>query len=754
MFKLRKYLKPFAFALIIAVLLIFVQSACDLNLPNYMSDIVNTGIQQNGVESGVPSAVSAEGYSFLKLFMNDDDTTLMDSNYTSKLPDDKDSSGHTYVSLYPDMKASVYVLNDDISPETETDIESAVGHALWTMINIMQSDTVKAALAGMNASAGTSESGDFSLTSVNMAELYKLEPMLSMLPEQVFADAGKSADKVDDLLISQSAVKTVSALYDELGVDMSAIQTAYLVKIGGLMLAVALISGIATVAVTYISSKAATGVARNLRNDIFEKVENFSYAEYDKFSTASLITRCTNDVTQIQFVLQMGIRMVFYAPVMAVGGVIMALNKSMSMAWIIAAACIFVTGFMGVIFAVSMPKFKVMQKLIDRVNLIARENLNGLMVIKAFGTKNFELNRFDKANRDLTKNNLFINRVITIMFPTISFIMYALSVTVIWVGAHYVAESTMQIGDMMAFMQYAIQIVMAFLMLSAMFIFIPRASVSADRIAEILETKPTITDPDAPVKMLSDKKGLVEFLNVSFKYDGADDYALRNISFTASPGCTTAFIGSTGSGKSTLLNLIMRFYDVTEGQINVGGVDIRRLTQNDLRSHIGYVPQKSVLMSGTVSSNIAYGINDTDTLTVQNAARTAQAEEFIMGMEEQYDSPISQGGANVSGGQKQRLSIARALAVDPDVYIFDDSFSALDFKTDAALRGALGRYTHDRSVIIVAQRVSTILNADCIYVLDNGAIVGSGTHKELLASCPEYVQIASTQLSEEELTNG
>jgi len=502
-----------------------------------------------------------------------------------------------------------------------------------------------------------------------------------------------------------------------------------------------------------LSSRIAAGVARNLRNDVFAKVQSFSNEEFDKFSTASLITRTSNDITQMQMVLTMGIRMVFYAPFMGIGGVFMALQKSASMSWIIAAAVVFLIGVILVVFSIVMPKFKLMQKLIDRLNLVSRETLNGLMVIRAFGTDDFEKGRFDDANRALTQNTLFVNRVMTFMMPVMMLVMNGITLLIIWVGAHHVAEAQMQVGDMMAFMQYAMQILMSFMMISMMFIFLPRAAVSARRIAEVLDTAPSITDSENPVHISDGVRGTVEFKNVNFRYRGAEEDVLHDVSFTARPGETTAFIGSTGSGKTTLVSLIPRFYDATGGQVLVNGVDVRDLSQQALRGHIGYIPQKSVLMSGTIGSNIGYGVPDASQQEIETAAEVAQALSFIKEKPGGFESEIAQGGANVSGGQRQRLSIARALAVRPDIYIFDDSFSALDFKTDAALRQALREHTGDSAVIIVAQRVSTILNADRIHVLEGGRVVGSGTHRELLKTCPTYYEIASSQLSEEELTD-
>lgn len=740
MLRLKKYLKPFLGGLLAALLLLFAQAMCDLKLPNFMSEIVNVGIQQNGVESGAPDAISANGMALMKAFMTDEEKTLVDSNYRlTELAADA-----ALAKQYPKAEGAVYVLTPTDEAATDA-LSRAFGSATWTMINTMRT------LAAQNGQSVTADSSEMNMKNVDMSKLYAMLPQLGMLPPQVIAEARAQALTLDDSMLEQSATVLAGSFYEELGVDMAKYQSAYILRVGGVMLLVALASGIATVLVSFISAKISSGVARNLRNDIYAKVGSFSNNEFDRFSTASLITRSTNDVFQIQMLLMMGIRMICYAPFMGIGGIIMAVEKSVSMSWIIAAAVVALVGMIMVIFALVMPKMKSMQKLVDRVNLVARETLNGLMVIRAFGTEDFEKKRFGQANSDLADTNLFINRVMSAMMPLMMLIMNGTCLVIIWVGAHQVAESTMQVGDMMAFMQYAMQIIMSFLMISMMFIFVPRAAVSAARIADLLETEPEIRDPEKPASILPENRGRVEFRGVSFRYHGADEDALHDISFVAEPGKTTAFIGPTGSGKTTLVNMIPRFYDVTRGEVLVDGADVRTLTQQELRSHIGYVPQKSILMSGTIDSNIRYGNPDASEEEVTEAARTAQAMEFISAKEEGFGTEIAQGGANVSGGQRQRLSIARALAVKPDIYIFDDSFSALDFKTDAALRAALREHTAESTVIIVAQRVSTIMNADCIYVLDDGAVIGSGTHRELLKSCPEYYEIASSQLSKEEL---
>ncbi|NTV37737.1 MAG: ABC transporter ATP-binding protein, partial [Anaerolineales bacterium] len=554
-----------------------------------------------------------------------------------------------------------------------------------------------------------------------------------------------------DSMINQMAVGAVKTEYTAIGMNTDKLQTQYILNAGVLMLLVSLLSITCTIAVGYISAKVAAGVARTMRKDVFQKVESFSNTEFDKFSTASLITRSTNDVTQVQMVIIMMMRMVIYAPIIGIGGVIRALDKSTSMWWIIALAVIVLLGLILTVFSIALPKFKAIQNLIDRLNLVMRENLAGMMVIRAFNMQAFEEKRFDKANNDLTGISLFINRIMVVMMPVMMLVMNGLSLLIIWVGAHQVAESTMQVGDMMAFLQYAMQIVFAFLMLSFMFIILPRASVSAGRIADVLETKASIVDPQQPRDFSAQFQGRVEFRNVSFRYPGAQEDVIHDISFTANPGEMTAFIGSTGSGKSTIINLIPRFYDVTEGTILVDNIDVREVTQHALREKIGYIPQKGMLFSGTIESNLRYSDENASTEALKEAADIAQASEFIFAKEEGMSAEISQGGANVSGGQKQRLSIARALVKKPPIYIFDDSFSALDFKTDAALRKALKEKTSDSTVFIVSQRVATIMHAEQIIVLDEGIIVGKGKHSELMESCEVYRDIALSQIGKEAL---
>ena len=741
--KLAKYLKPFLFGLALTIILLFGQAMSELNLPNYMSGIVNVGIQQNGIEHAAPKAISAEGIKLMTTFMTEAEKQLVHENYELVSGTDKDADGIAYNSVYPGAGADLYV-KKEVDGFAKDDLDWAFGTATWTLMNIAQDMASEAGQA--DADGATLETMDIDITA-----LYQAQPMLDLLPEATIAAARAKALLNDESLLKQSGIMLVKAFYGELGVDISRMQTAYILRIGLIMLAIALLGGLATVLVSLLSSRIAAGVARNLRKDVFAKIEGFSISEFDQFGAASLITRCTNDITQIQMLLMIGIRMICYAPIMGIGGVIMAVNNSASMSWIIAVACIVLVGFIMVLMSVAMPKFKIMQKLVDRLNLVSRESLSGMMVIRAFATQEHEKKRFAAANEELTKTNLFVNRVMVFMMPVMMLIMNGVSLIVIWVGAGQIANSAMQVGDMMAFMQYAMQVITAFLMISMIFIFVPRAAVSAGRIAEVLEIENSVVDPENPKGFQADKKGLVEFQNVYFRYQGAEEDALRDITFTAKPGQTTAIIGSTGSGKSAIARLILRFYDVSQGQILVDGTDVREVVQKDLRAKIGFALQKGALLTGTIASNIRYGQKEASDGEVERAAEVAQAMEFIAENPDRFAAEIAQGGANVSGGQKQRLSIARALAKKAEIYIFDDSFSALDFRTDAALRRGLKKQIKDSTVMIITQRVGTIMNADKIIVLDEGEIVGSGTHRELLSKCPQYFEIASSQLAQEEL---
>jgi ATP-binding cassette, subfamily B, multidrug efflux pump len=739
MMKLAKYLKPFIVTLILSIALLFGQAMADLNLPKYMSNIVNTGIQQSGIEEATPEAISENGYTLMTTFMTDEDKAVVEKNYTLVLAGDGQ-----YVEEYPLVEtANIYIRNLE-GPNTTDELNVIFGNAAGTFINVSKELAAKS--GDQAAPAKASDMAD-----VNFEELYSMIPMFQQLPSEVMDSARAQAEQVDPNMQKQTGIGFTKLLYNELGMDVGSIQSAYILKTGLIMLLIALGGAAATIGVGYLSAKIAAGVSQKIRRDIFNKVESFSNNEFDKFSTSSLITRTTNDVTQVQTLIIMGIRIMCYAPILGIGGFIMVLRENSSMSWIIGVAVALLIALIGVVFTIAMPKFKLIQKLIDKLNLVSRENLSGLMVVRAFGTQKFEEKRFDAANQDITQNNLFINRVMVFMMPAMMLIMNFITLLIVWVGAKQISASAMQVGDMMAFMQYAMQIIMAFLMISMMFIMVPRASVSATRIAEVLETEPSILDPQNPKPFENNKRGVIEFRNVSFRYENAQEDVLHNISFAAKPGETTAIIGSTGSGKSTLINLIPRFYDVSSGEIIVNGVNVKDVTQHDLHDQIGYVPQKGVLLTGTIASNLRYGKKEATDEEIRTAAEIAQAEEFISKQEEGFDKPISEGGGNVSGGQKQRLSIARALVKRPPIYIFDDSFSALDYKTDVALRRALKTHTGDSTVLIVAQRVSTIMNAEQIIVLNDGEVVGIGTHEELLRDCPTYYEIASSQLSKEEL---
>ena len=745
MLRLARYLKPYLGMLVLAIVLLFAMANFDLALPDYLSRIVNTGIQQGGVENAVPVAIRQSEMNRVVIFLSADDKTTVLANYT--LVDKNSADYGKYVAEYPTLaKEPVYVLNN-IDQATMDKLDPVMAKAIMAVSSLEQvlADPAKAAAMGKQ----------FGFDLSKLPPGMDLFTILGKLPPaqlaQMQSGMGSKFAALGDKMLVQAAVKPVKAEYDALGMDTAKIQNAFIWRIGGLMLGLTLLSVFCTIIVGFLAAKIAAGVARDLRRDVFDKVEHFASAEFDKFSTASLITRTTNDVTQIQMVTMMMVRMVFYAPIMGVGGIIRAIGKDSSMWWIIALAVLVLVGLIMTVFSIALPKFRIIQTLVDRLNLVARENLAGMMVIRAFNMQEFEEARFDKANIDLTAISLFINRVMVVMMPVMMLIMNGVSILIIWVGSHQVAAGNMQVGDMMAFLQYTMQIVFSFLMLSMMFIMLPRASVSGDRIADVLETEPSILDPQEAKKFPASFKGTIEFRNVSFRYPGAEEDVLHDISFTAHPGQTTAFIGSTGSGKSTVVNLIPRFYDVTGGSILVDGTDIRAVTQHDLRDKIGYVPQKSTLFSGTIESNLHYADQTASDERLRLAADTAQASEFIYSKPEGLEAEISQGGANVSGGQKQRLSIARAMVKQPPIYIFDDSFSALDFKTDSALRKALKESTGQSTVLIVTQRVATVKTAEQIVVLDEGQVVGKGTHHELMESCETYREIATSQLSMEEL---
>jgi ATP-binding cassette subfamily B multidrug efflux pump len=736
------YLRSYAFWIFLCFILLFCQAMSDLSLPSLMSDIVNVGIQKGGIEESAPTAISSDAMKLMRTFLSEPDKKTIDSNYNLVSA----GSSSEYIKEYPKSETvDIYVRKSD----SDIDKLGAVfGRSAFSLLAYLKD---LAEQSGYNQPDQTEASYTKGLDELDLSPLYKMQPMLDTLPAPALDKYIKSSENMDESLLTQVSNVMVKQFYDELSVDTGAIRTRYVFKTGILMLLLTLAGAVATISVSLISARIAADIARRMRRDVFSKVVSFSNAEFDKFSTASLITRTTNDITQVQMLLIMGIRMLCYAPIMGIGGVIMAVNKSPSMSWIIAVAVLILILLILSVFRIAIPKFKLIQKLVDKLNLVTREHLSGMMVIRAFGTQRYEEERFDRTNKELTGVNLFVNRVMVVMMPVMMLLMNGISLLIVWVGAHQIEAATIQVGDMVAFIQYAMQIIISFLMVSVMFIMVPRAAVSASRVSEVLDTEPAILDPDQPENIENRITGRVEFKNVSFRYSGAEDDVLHNISFIAEPGKTTAFIGSTGSGKSTLINLIPRFYDVTEGQILIDGIDVRSFSQHDLHEIIGYVPQKGVLFSGTIASNLRYGRQDATDQEISRAADIAQASEFISTMPEGMNNPIAQGGSNVSGGQKQRLSIARALAKNSPIYIFDDSFSALDFKTDAALRKALKENTGKSTVLIVAQRVGTIMNADQIIVLEQGRIVGKGTHSELLKTCETYREIASSQLTEEEL---
>ena len=711
--RIAKYLKDYLGPIILAVCLLFAQAICDLSLPNAMSNIVNVGIQQGGIEDAAPNALSADGMAFFTALMTDAQRDTVENAYT--LVEDGSLQDQ-----YPQSaEKPIYVLNDGADRGA---VSAVFGETTWTLFNTL--GAVEAQQSAQGAESGAlSSDGSANIENLDLTELYAMLPVIQALPSAVLDDAREKAESVQDTLKQESGVVLVGAMYRELGVDTDALEQSYITREGLWMLLLTLLSAGASICVSLFASRISSGLGRDLRRDVFHQVESFSNGEFDRFSTASLITRTTNDITQVQNVVMIGIRMLCYAPIMAIGGILMAVRKSLSMTWIVALAVVVLIGLVAVLFSIALPRFKKMQQFLDRLNLVARENLTGLMVTRAFSNQAFEEKRFDKSNRDLTGNQRFVNRLMSLMMPVMLFVLNGVSLLIVWVGSHQIAESQMQVGDMMAYMQYAMQIIMSFLMISAIFIMVPRASVSAGRIADVLETQPAVEDPAHPKDFVPEKAGVVEFDHVSFRYDGADEDVLHDVTFTALPGQTTALIGSTGSGKSTLVNLVPRFYDVTQGQVRVDGRDVREVRQKDLRGRIGYVPQKGVLLSGTIDSNLRYGREDATDADIRTAAEVAQATEFIDAKPEGMQSPIAQGGANVSGGQKQRLSIARALAKNPEIFIFDDSFSALDFQTDAALRKALKAHTENATILLVAQRVSTILDADQIIVLDEGKVV-------------------------------
>lgn len=733
--KLFQFLKPYAPRVLLILCVLIVQAYCDLSLPTYTSNIVNVGIQQSGIDEEIPENISEEEMNRLLLFVSEDDRQDIQDAY--------EKSGESF-----DYDGEVLTLKDSVKSDNEKLDALTEEMKLPMMLT-----------AGFENGSDTTKQMEGQLKE-QMSQVPGIEKMSVFDIFGMMDDTQRAAivdkiteqmDKMPDSILDQAAISYVKSTYEQIGLDTGHMSTVYILKTGAKMLGLAALGMAASILACLMASRVGAKVGRGLRRDTFRKVIGFSNAEFDKFSTASLITRSTNDIQQIQLLTVMILRMVLYAPIMAIGGILKVSKTNVNMFWIIGLAVLLIVMVVAVLFIVVMPKFKIVQNMVDKLNLVSREILTGLPVIRAFHTEKHEEERFDKANKDLTKLNLFVNRAMTFMMPTMMLVMNGITVLIVWAGGHSINDGAMQVGDMMAFIQYAMQIIMSFLMICMISVMLPRAAVSAERVDKVLKSETKIHDPKEPKTLPKNGKGEVAFEHVSFHYPGAEEDVLHDITFTAKPGETTAFIGSTGCGKSTLVNLIPRFYDVTEGRITIDGQDVRDLTQHELRDKLGYVPQKGVLFSGNIASNIMFGNPAGSEQEMTEAAQIAQAVEFIDTKPERYKSPISQGGANVSGGQKQRLSIARAIAKHPDVYIFDDSFSALDYKTDTILRSALKEKTTDSVVLIVAQRISTILHAEQIIVLDDGKIVGKGTHEELLKTCDAYYQIAASQLSESEL---
>lgn len=750
MLKVLKYLKKTWISVIVIVALLCVQAAADLALPDYTSKIVNIGIQQGGIDTAIPEAISKDEMDNLLIFTNDDSKILDCYKLVSKDTVSNDEYNN-YLKEYPALEnEEVYVLNK-LNKDQKNNLEEMLKKPL-VQVYLMQSDQMQEKIKE-SLFANVPEPQKEAMKDMELMDILKTMPEENL--EKITSNINEQIDNMQGTIVDQAAISSVKEEYKKLNMDIDKIQNKYIVFAGLQMLGIAFISMASAITIMLLSARVAAKLGNTLRDKVFKKVLSFSTKEFNEFSTASLITRSTNDIQQIQMLITMLFRVVVYAPIIGIGGFIRVLtNSDTSMAWIIGLAILCIIGIVGTLFLLTMPKFKKLQDLVDKLNLVSREILTGLPVIRAFNTEKKEEKRFDGANKNLMKASIFVNRSMSMMMPLLMFIMNSITLLIVWVGGHNVDSGIMQVGDMMAFIQYTMQIVMSFLMISMISIMLPRAAVSAKRINEVIDTTPSIKDKDKTKDFDDDKKGLVEFKDVSFKYPDADSEILEDISFTAEPGKTTAIIGSTGSGKSTVVNLIPRFYDVTGGELLIDGVNIKDVSQRDLRSKIGFVPQKGMLFTGTIRSNIKYGNPSMSDEDMIKAATIAQATEFIESKPKKYDEEISQGGTNVSGGQRQRLSIARAIATDPEIFVFDDSFSALDLKTDSKLRAALKEKTENKTVIIIAQRISTILDADKIIVLEEGKIVGIGKHEELMKNCEIYKQIALSQLSKEELENG
>ena len=750
MLKVLKYLKKTWISVIFIVALLCVQAAADLALPDYTSKIVNIGIQQGGIDTAIPEAISKDEMDNLLMFTNDDSKILDCYKLVSKDTVSNDEYNN-YLKEYPALEnEEVYVLNK-LNKDEKNNLEEMLKKPL-VQVYLMQNDQMQEKIKE-SLFANVPEPQKEAMKDMELMDILKTMPEENL--EKITSNINEQIDNMQGTIVDQAAISSVKEEYKKLNMDIDKIQNKYIVFAGLQMLGIAFISMASAITIMLLSARVAAKLGNTLRDKVFKKVLSFSTKEFNEFSTASLITRSTNDIQQIQMLITMLFRVVVYAPIIGIGGFIRVLtNSDTSMAWIIGLAILCIIGIVGTLFLLTMPKFKKLQDLVDKLNLVSREILTGLPVIRAFNTEKKEEKRFDGANKNLMKASIFVNRSMSMMMPLLMFIMNSITLLIVWVGGHNVDSGIMQVGDMMAFIQYTMQIVMSFLMISMISIMLPRAAVSAKRINEVIDTTPSIKDKDKTKDFDDDKKGLVEFKDVSFKYPDADSEILEDISFTAEPGKTTAIIGSTGSGKSTVVNLIPRFYDVTGGELLIDGVNIKDVSQRDLRSKIGFVPQKGMLFTGTIRSNIKYGNPSMSDEDMIKAATIAQATEFIESKPKKYDEEISQGGTNVSGGQRQRLSIARAIATDPEIFVFDDSFSALDLKTDSKHRAALKEKTENKTVIIIAQRISTILDADKIIVLEEGKIAGIGKHEELMKNCEIYKQIALSQLSKEELENG